>query len=164
MDRLTQAFLPSSRIDLAREADFDIGPVQVHPARREVEVEGACRLLQPRVMQVLVALANSPHQVVSHQELIHRCWAGLSVSDDAVGRCIAQLRRLAASIADQPFEVATVAGVGYRLQLSAAGVERPKPERSARPSVAVIPFSNLSDDPGQAYFTEGMVEEIVASL
>jgi len=116
MDKLTQSLLPPSRIDLAREPDFRLGAVMARPSRREVEACGVRHLLQPRVMQVLVALARSPNEVVSQQELILRCWAGLSVSDDAIGRCIGQLRRLAASWAEPPFEIETIAGVGYRLE------------------------------------------------
>jgi DNA-binding winged helix-turn-helix (wHTH) protein len=97
MDKLAQALVPPSRIDLAREADFSIGTMQVRPSRREVEAGGVRRTLQRRVMQVLVALARSTNGVVSQQELILRCWSGLSVSDDAIVRCIGQLRRLAES-------------------------------------------------------------------
>src|SRR5579871_3232119 len=115
MDKLAQAFVPPSRIDLAREADFSLGALRIRPSRREVEGGGLRRILQRRVMQVLVALAHSSSEVVSQHELIVRCWGGLSVSDDAIGRCIAQLRRLAAAWPQPPFEIKTVAGVGYRL-------------------------------------------------
>ena len=118
MDKLTQALAPASRIDLAREADIRLGALLIRPSRREIESAGVRHLLQRRVMQVLVALARSPNAVVSHHELILRCWGGLSVSDDAIGRCIGQLRRVAASCAEPPFEIHTVAGVGYRLEPS----------------------------------------------
>jgi DNA-binding winged helix-turn-helix (wHTH) protein/TolB-like protein/tetratricopeptide (TPR) repeat protein len=116
MDTLSQALAPTSRIDLAREADFRLGPLLIRPSRREVEGGGERHVLQRRVMQVLVALAHSTNQVVSQHELILRCWDGLSVSDDAIGRCIAQLRRVATSWAEPPFEIKTIAGVGYRLE------------------------------------------------
>src|SRR6185437_287554 len=124
MDKLTQTFFPPSRIDLARESDFSIGALRVRPSRRELEAHGVRRVLQRRVMQVLVALARSTTEVVSQQELIERCWGGLSVTDDAIGRCVAQLRRLAASWAEPPFVIETIAGVGYRLD---AGVARVAP-------------------------------------
>jgi DNA-binding winged helix-turn-helix (wHTH) protein len=116
MDKVAQAYISPSRIDLAREADFTIGPLQVRPSRREVEGGGERQVLQPRVMQVLVALAQSTNAVVSQHELVVRCWDGLSVSDDAIGRCIAQLRKLAATWPQPPFEIETIAGVGYRLE------------------------------------------------
>ena len=120
MDELTQAFVPPSRIDLARETDFQAGALTIRPSRCEVEAGGVRRSLQRRVMQVLVALARSPNQVVSQHELIVRCWGGLSVSDDAIGRCIGQLRRLAVTWPEPPFEIETIAGVGYRLEATVA--------------------------------------------
>ena len=165
MDRLAQGFIPPSRIDLAREADFSLGELRIRPARREVEAAGARLALQRRVMQVLVALARSTTEVVSQHELILRCWGGLTVSDDAIGRCIAQLRRLAAALPEPPFEIETIAGVGYRLTPSiGAYVLRPLPKPSPMPSIAVMPFTSLSSGAGRDYLTDGIVEEIVASL
>jgi TolB-like protein len=116
MDKLTQAIPSLGRIDLAREPDFVLGAARVRPPRCEVEVTGGVRqVLQRRVMQVLVALARSPNDVVSQPELISRCWGGLSVSEDAIGRCIGQLRKLAAAFAEPPFAIETIPGVGYRI-------------------------------------------------
>jgi DNA-binding winged helix-turn-helix (wHTH) protein/dienelactone hydrolase len=100
-------------IDLAREADFALGDLRVRPAAREVEAASGKATLEPRVMQVLVALARQPGSVVSRDELIARCWAGRVVGDDAIHRCIARLRRLADSHGG--FEIETVPKVGYRL-------------------------------------------------
>ena len=73
-------------------------------------------------MQVLVALAHSSSSVVSHGELNQRCWDGLSVGEDAISRCIGQLRRLAHLWSPPVFHIATTVGVGYRLH-----AERPAP-------------------------------------
>ena len=102
-------------IDLAREADFDLGPLRVRPARCEVEWNGESHSLQRRVMQVLVALAHARGSVVSQDDLVARCWRGLSVSDDAIFRCISKLRKLAAGSEDAPYAIETIPGVGYRL-------------------------------------------------
>ena len=118
MNYLDRTFLP--RIDLAREADFAIGVLRVRPSRCAIEAEGVCQPLQRRVMQVLVALAHPSAEVVSQDELISRCWGGLAVGEDAVGRCIGQLRRIAGEWAEPPFEIITIAGVGYRLDPAAS--------------------------------------------
>ncbi|MGH6987453.1 MAG: winged helix-turn-helix domain-containing protein [Caulobacteraceae bacterium] len=123
MDKLAQELPSLGRIDLAREPDFALGALAVRPSRCEIIRQGERRVLQRRVMQVLVALACSPNEVVSQQELIIRCWNGLSVSEDAIGRCIGQLRRLAASWSEPPFVIETVAGVGYRIDRRGARVE-----------------------------------------
>lgn len=107
------------RVDLAREEDFILGELWVRPSRCEVEAAGQRRELERRVMQVLVALSYPTWEVVSRQELIERCWSGLSVSSDAVHRCIGVLRRLAAAWSDPPFEIETINRIGYFLKTTA---------------------------------------------
>ena len=102
-------------IDLAQEAEFDLGLLHVRPATCEVEWNGVSQNLQRRVMQVLVALAHARGSVVSQDDLVIRCWRGLSVSDDAIYRCISKLRKLAADYPHAPFEIEAIPGVGYRL-------------------------------------------------
>lgn len=102
-------------IDLAQQADFDLGALRVRPARCEVEGNGGSQTLQRRVMQVLVALVEARGAVVSQDDLVIRCWRGLSVSDDAIYRCISKLRKLAAAYPDDTFAIEAIPGVGYRL-------------------------------------------------
>ena len=102
-------------IDLAQEADFDLGCLRVRPATCEVELAGASQTLQRRVMQVLVALAQARGAVVSQNDLVNLCWRGLSVTDDAIYRCISQLRKLAAGYPEPPYAIEAIPGVGYRL-------------------------------------------------
>ena len=102
-------------IDLAQEPDFDLGSLRVRPARCEVERNGVSQTLQRRVMQVLVVLAQARGSVVSQNDLVVRCWRGLSVSDDAIYRCISKLRKLAADYSDAPFAIEVIPGIGYRL-------------------------------------------------
>jgi DNA-binding winged helix-turn-helix (wHTH) protein/TolB-like protein len=102
-------------IDLAQERDFDLGPLRVRPATCEVQSNGVTHGLQRRVMQVLVALAQARGSVVSQDDLVMLCWRGLSVSDDAIYRCISILRKLAAQYPDPPYAIEAIPGVGYRL-------------------------------------------------
>ena len=105
-------------IDLAREPDFDLGSLRVRPARCEVEADGASQTLQRRVMQVLVTLVRAQGSVVSQDDLVALCWCGLTVSDDAIFRCISKLRKLAADFPARPYEIQTIPGVGYCLTSS----------------------------------------------
>jgi TolB-like protein len=164
MDKLTQAIPSLGRIDLAREPDFVLGAARVRPPRCEVEGAGGVRqVLQRRVMQVLVALARSPNDVVSQPELISRCWGGLTVSEDAIGRCIGQLRKLAAAFAEPPFAIETLPGIGYRLDVG----ER-RSEAGAGPALepllAVLAFDNLSADLETQFFSDGVSEEILDTV
>jgi Tol biopolymer transport system component len=106
-------------IDLAREGDFALGRLQVRPSLREVTVAGQTETVEPRVMQVLVALARADGAVVSRDQLIETCWGGRIVGEDAINRCIAKVRKVAELDANQSFAIETVARVGYRLCLLA---------------------------------------------
>src|ERR1700744_1660735 len=128
-------------VDLAREPAFRLARVDVRPGAREVFAAGLRQVLEPRVMQVLVALARRRGEVVSRDELIDACWRGRIVGDDAVSRCIAALRRLAAAWGGLVIE--TVARVGYRLdEVAAADAEG----AAAVVLLAVLPFDSLSDE------------------
>src|SRR5688572_20684490 len=104
-----------SPIRLGESADFSLGGLHVSPAHREIVFNGDQRTLEPRVMQVLVALALARPAVVSRDELAEKCWGGLSVGDDAINRCIVALRHLAKGFEPQPFSIETVPRVGYSL-------------------------------------------------
>lgn len=110
-------FPPStgSRVRLGRATDFDLSGLRVRPARREVVFDGETRILEPRVMQVLVALAECRPSVVSRDQLALVCWGGLNVGDDAINRCVVALRRLARDFEPTPFSIETVPRVGYSL-------------------------------------------------
>lgn len=107
------ADVSSMMIDLAREAPFRLGAIEVRPATREVVLGERREVLEPRVMQVLVALARRPGEVVSRDQLTESCWGGRIVGEDAISRAIGQLRRLAEAIGG--FDLETIPRVGYRL-------------------------------------------------
>jgi Tol biopolymer transport system component/DNA-binding winged helix-turn-helix (wHTH) protein len=107
--------LPPRRLDLANATDFQIGGFRVRPAYREVRRGDVIDILEPRVMQVLTALARRLGTVVSRDELLRECWGDVSVTDDSLHRCIGRLRRLADSDGGASFTIETVPRVGYRL-------------------------------------------------
>src|ERR1700761_6075374 len=134
-----------SAIDLARVEDFDLGTSRVSPSTREVLRGSDREILEPRVMQVLVALFQANGRVVSRDELIFRCWEGRIVGEDAINRAIGRLRRLSEADNQASFEIETIPRVGYRL-LAAAGTQAamtatsPAPEgQEAAPSPVPAP-------------------------
>lgn len=115
-----------SQIRLAQELPLALGPLQIDPALRRVAHEdGREEFLQPRVMQVLVALVRAEGQILSRDDLLRSCWSGLIVGEDAIDRVIGRLRRLADWAGGGAFDVQTITKVGYRLTY-----------RDARPSPA----------------------------
>lgn len=118
MGEITQSE-PSApaRIRLANELPFLLGELRVYPATRQVEIGGRKGTLEPRVMQVLVALARAEGSVVSRDELIETCWNGRIVGEDAIHRVLFRLRGVASGIGGGNFSIETIRGVGYRLSV-----------------------------------------------
>src|SRR5215472_1461982 len=149
MTEIVGPWTRETAIDLAREAEFLLDAVRVRPALCEVVVGDRTVRLQRRVMQVLVAMAQAAGEAVSRDEFANRCWGGLAVGEDALNRCIGQLRRLIDESAPG-FAIETLPGVGYRLRRLSRVQTAPTATRG-RPSIAVLPFANMSGDPEQEY-------------
>lgn len=120
-----------SLIQLARAEPFRLGSLVVNPATREVSRDGESEILEPRVMQVLVALFEAKGAVVSRDELVARCWDGRIVGDNAITRVIVQLRRLANEFGQSSFELETITKVGYRLVVREGAAVATSPEASS---------------------------------
>src|SRR5687767_709028 len=82
-------------ISLAKSHSFSLGAMTVRPATREVLNADRREVLEPRVMEVFVVLAQAKGEVVTREHLIARCWKARAVTDDAINRVISRLRRLA---------------------------------------------------------------------
>jgi len=104
----------SDCIDLAHAKSFRLGDIRVSPATLEVITAlGGRETLQPRIMQVLVALARRLGQMVSREDLVRECWNSRVVGEDALNRTIVRLRRLARDHGG--FTLETVPRMGFRL-------------------------------------------------
>ncbi|HVY88111.1 MAG TPA: winged helix-turn-helix domain-containing protein [Hyphomonadaceae bacterium] len=105
----------------------------MRPSTREVVLAGHREVLEPRVMMVLVRLAQSRGEVVTRDDLTDACWEGRIVSDDAINRVISRIRRVADLTAAKDFTLETITKVGYRLvaQATVPAVEPAKPIAAA---------------------------------
>lgn len=137
-------------IDLARERPFALAHLTVTPAALQVDAPGWSQRLEPRAMQMLVALAQAAPAVVGRDALNARVWGGRVVGNDAINRAVQTLRRVAADApAPLPFTIGTVPRVGYRLTVADAA-ESPiadplptAPDRSRRLGWAVAALALL---------------------
>jgi TolB-like protein/Flp pilus assembly protein TadD len=148
---------------------FTVGHWQVEPGRNTISVNGEERHLENRLMQTLVFLAQNAGQVVSREQFFDTVWQGLVVNEEALSRAISLLRTALNDRAQRPEFIQTIPGVGYRLIAEVATSNEQtaiaSPARdSQQNSIAVLPFVNLSDDPGNEYFSEGISEEILNVL
>jgi TolB-like protein/Flp pilus assembly protein TadD len=115
-------------------------------------------------MELLLLLLSRRGSVVSRNEIVERLW-GKDVYLDvesSVNTVIRKLRRALGDSAQNPKFVLTMPGRGYRFV--ARVDEENAPAKSRRLVVAVLPFENLSSDPAQDYFCDGMTEETIAGL
>lgn len=98
----------------AFNGSFQLGQWQVHPGRNMLTVPGRTVHLEPRVMQVLVYLAERAEETISRAELLATIWAGLHVNDEALTRAVSSLRKALGDDPRQPRYIATVPKRGYR--------------------------------------------------
>ena len=112
-----QTLIETQEVDLAREPEFILGHLTVVPLTRELWHENGQReVIEYRVMQVLIALAQARGHVVTRDDLLRRCWSGRVVGEDAINRVISRLRKAAGGIGKDSFNIETITKIGYRLE------------------------------------------------
>lgn len=127
-------------MNLAREPSFRLGAIEVRPATREFVHSGGREALEPRVMSVLVRLAQAKGEVVTRDDLSAACWDGRIVSDDAINRVISRIRKLSDLTEGRDFTLETITKVGYRLVVSSGpGAAIPPTEVKSPEALALSP-------------------------
>jgi TolB-like protein len=128
-----------------------------------------------RAVALLRVLLESPGEPVSKDALMEGAWAGLAVEESNLTVQIATLRRALGEEPGGERWIETLPRRGYRFrgptatkevgdQSSKLSAEPPAFAASDKPSIAVLPFQNMSGDPEQEYFADGMVDEIITGL
>ena len=204
---------------------FRLGAWIVDPAANRIKQGDREVRLEPKVMRVLLLLAEHKGQVVTRRELEDNVWPRMLVTDDAVNNTLIKLRKALGDDARNPAHIETIAKSGYRLIAAVAPVEdascpttpaavtpqlsapadqvtvatgaassgawkkaiavalavllvvgwfatkwfardpvEPLTEHAERHAVAVLPFDNLTRDPEQDYFTDGITEDLITDL
>jgi TolB-like protein len=126
-------------------------------------------VLGSRALDLLHLLADHAGEVVAKDAIMAAVWPATAVEESNLTVQVAALRRVLDQGNGQRSCIQTVSGRGYRLtatlnQADAVAPNAPGPLLPDNPSIAVLPFANLSGDPEQDYFADGMVEEIITAL
>jgi DNA-binding winged helix-turn-helix (wHTH) protein len=147
--------------------------------RRELHRGADVVSITPQVFDLLDYLIRNRDRVVSKDDLINAVWNGRIVSDAALTTRLNAARTAIGDSGEEQRFIKTLPRKGFRFvgavreAKEPAGaavadnqVELQKPDLALpdKPSIAVLPFENMSGDPEQEYFADGMVEEIITAL
>ena len=120
--------------------------------------------LPPKAAQVLLVLLENCGEVVTKAELLKRAWQDAIVEEGSLTRAISVLRKALGAAADGRNVIATISKRGYRFTAPVRVSEQPVHNEEKKVLLAVLPFDNLSPDPGQEYFSDGLTEEMITNL
>ena len=127
--------------------------------------------LTPKALALLSFLADRPGEVITKDELFAAVWPETTVGDAALVTCIQELRSALRDDARQPRFIETAHRRGYRfigkISTGAAkqtGANAPALPLPDRPSIAVLPFTNMSGEAEQDYFADGISEDLITGL
>jgi TolB-like protein/tetratricopeptide (TPR) repeat protein len=147
--------------------------------RRELHRGADVISVTPQVFDLLYYLINNRERVVSKGDLIKAIWNGRVVSDAALTTRLNAARAAIGDSGDKKRLIKTLPRKGFRFvgevqEANWSGavaatnypveLSRPALELPDTPSIAVLPFQNMSGDPDQDYFADGMVDEIITAM
>jgi TolB-like protein/Flp pilus assembly protein TadD len=148
--------------------------------RRELRRDGVAVAMQPQVFDLLVHLVRNRSRVLSKDDLISSVWDGRIVSDSTLTSRInaartaiddsGEAQRLIRTVPRKGFRFVGEVGEGAADTLLAGAPRGPlhairqHPAASDRPAIAVLAFENMSDDPEQEYFCDGLSEDLLTAL
>jgi len=150
--------------------------------RRELRRGCEAVAIEPQVFDLLVYLLRNRDHVVSKDDLIASVWGGRVVSDSTLTSRINAARKAVGDSGEEQRLIRTFARKGFRfvgeVRAPAAGesaqaaaaaddvheLSRPALPLPDRPAIAVLPFTNMTDDPAQEYFSDGISEDIITAL
>lgn len=144
-----------------------LGRFEVISATRQVLAEGKPVPVGARAFDLLMVLVKHQGQVCSKDDLLATAWPGLVVEENNLTVQISALRKWLG-----PEVVITVPARGYQLGIAAEPASIPgaaaenatDPLPPGKPSIGVLPFANLSGDPHEEPFCDGITEDLITEL
>jgi TolB-like protein/Tfp pilus assembly protein PilF len=163
------------------DVEFLFSDHRLDTDRRELRRGSEAIAMEPQVFDLLVYLVENRDRVVSKDDLFASIWGGRIVSDSTLTSRINAARKAVGDSGDEQKLIRTIARKGFRFvgdvrrptssapaHADPAGESR-EPSRPALPlpdrlAIAVLSFTNMTDDPAQEYFSDGISEDIITAL
>jgi TolB-like protein/tetratricopeptide (TPR) repeat protein len=155
------------RADLIEDEVF--GRFRLDAGENSLWCDGKRLPLRARSVDILRILIAADGGLVTKDALMDRVWRGAIVDENVLQVHVSALRKALGESAGSQSHIVTVPGRGYcfirepAIPLATAA-SATLPQGLERPSIAVLRFQNMSDDPGQDYFADGVVEDIITAL
>jgi TolB-like protein/Flp pilus assembly protein TadD len=153
--------------------EFRFADCEIDMALQELRRGGSRVHLEPQVFDLLVHLVRHRDRVVSKDELIATVWHGRNISEASLSSRVAAARRALGDSGNSQRMIRTFHKRGFRFVHEVGETACPAAPAAARqepvqlgekPAIAVLPFDNMSADPEQDYFADGLTEDIITSL
>jgi TolB-like protein/Flp pilus assembly protein TadD len=157
---------------------FVFGDCALDLHRRELSRGAEVVAIGPQVFDLLVHLLRNHERVVTKDELLETVWRGRIVSESTLNSHINAARKAIGDSGEEQRMIRTLARKGFRFVgdvREAQAADDPVAEQAyepanetlslpMKPSVAVLAFDNMSGDPEQQYFSDGITEDIITAL
>ena len=149
------------------------GECALDPDRRELRRGTDLVSIEPQVFDLLLHLIRHRDRVVSKDDLLESVWHGRAISESALFNRINAARSAVGDTGERQGLIKTLPRRGLRFvgavreeacTRAEPGARQPSLGIADKPSIAVLPFVNLSGDPEQDYFIDGVVEDIITAL
>src|SRR4051794_38032445 len=169
--------------DLRLAVRFHFSDYVLDTSRRELRCSDQSIEVEPQVLDLLIHMIQNNDRVITKDDLIDSIWGGRIVSDTTLTSRIYAARKAIGDSGRNQTLIRTIARKGLRfvgdLRVQsgddapraigprpdeAPAQAQPAPPLPDRPAIAVLPFSNMSDDPEQEYFSDGISEDIITAL